>query len=135
MIVFVGGSKTISGLNAEAIAALDLICKTGDKIIIGDCFGADKLVQEYLAERQYANVEVYVSGENTRNNLGCFPEKHIPAEGMSGFQFYRQKDIAMAKDADVGLMLWDGKTRGTFCNREDMRTMGKEVRVIMYLGE
>ncbi len=58
MIVFVGGSKTISGLNAEAIAALDLICKTGDKIIIGDCFGADKLVQEYLAERQYANVEV-----------------------------------------------------------------------------
>jgi len=135
MIVFVGGSKTISVLNAEAIAALDLICKTGDKTIIGDCFGADKLVQEYLAERQYTNVEVYVSGENTRNNLGGFPEKHIPAEGLSGFQFYRQKDIAMAKDADVGLMLWDGKTRGTFCNIEDMRTMGKEVRVIMHLGE
>ena len=135
MIVFVGGSKTISVLNAEAIAALDLICKTGDKIIIGDCFGADKLVQEYLAERQYTNVEVYVSGENTRNNLGGFPEKHIPAEGLSGFQFYRQKDIAMAKDADVGLMLWDGKTRGTLSNIQDMRAMGKEVRVIMYKGE
>ena len=135
MIVFVGGSKTINRLNVETISALDMICKTGDKFIIGDCFGADKLVQEYLVERHYNNVEVYVSEENTRNNLGGFPEKHIPAEGMSGFQFYRQKDIAMAKDADVGLMLWDGKTRGTFCNIEDMRTMGKEVRVIMYLGE
>ncbi|SEL40314.1 adenine-specific DNA-methyltransferase [Ruminococcus sp. YRD2003] len=135
MTVFVGGSKTISGLNAETISALNAICKAEDKIVIGDCFGADKLVQEYLAKRQYANVEIYISGENTRNNLGGFPEKHIPAEGMSGFQFYRRKDIAMAKDADIGLMLWDGKTRGTFCNIEDMRTMGKEVRVIMYKGE
>lgn len=135
MIVFVGGSKTISRLNAETISALDAICKAEDKIVIGDCFGADKLVQEYLVERQYANVEVYVSGENTRNNLGSFPEKHIPAEGMSGFQFYRQKDIAMAKDADKGLMLWDGKTRGTLSNIQDMRAMGKEVRVIMYKGE
>lgn len=135
MTVFVGGSKTINRLNVETISALDMICKTGDKFIIGDCFGADKFVQEYLVERQYSNVEIYVSGENTRNNLGSFPEKHIPAEGMSGFQFYRRKDIAMAKDADKGLMLWDGKTRGTLCNIEDMRTMGKEVRVIMYLGE
>ena len=135
MIVFVGGSKTINRLNVETISALDMICKTGDKFIIGDCFGADKLVQEYLVDRRYSKVVVYVSGENTRNNLGGFPEKHTPAEGLSGFQFYRQKDIAMAKDADVGLMLWDGKTRGTFCNIEDMRTMGKEVRVIMYLGE
>lgn len=132
MIVFVGGSKTISRLNAETISALDMICKTGDKFIIGDCFGADKLVQEYLVERHYSNVEVYVSGENSRNNIGAFTEKHIHAEGLSGFQFYRQKDIAMAKDADMGLMLWDGKTKGTLCNIQDMKAMGKEVRVVIY---
>lgn len=75
---------------------------------------------------------VYVSGDKTRNNIGDFNEKHINADGLKGFEFYRQKDIAMAKDADCGLMLWDGKTKGTACNIRDMREMGKEVIVIRY---
>ena len=135
MNVIVGGSKTITQLTDDAKSAIDKLCSTGVHILIGDCFGADKLVQEYLVNRQYSNVVVYVSGENTRNNLGNFPENHIPANGTSGLQFYRQKDIAMAKDADIGLMLWDGKTRGTLCNIEDISAMGKEVLVIMYKGE
>ena len=132
MIVFVGGSKTITELTGDVKAVIDNFCKSGAEFLIGDCFGADKLVQLYLYNKGYRNVTVYVSGDKTRNNIGDFNEKHINADVLKGFEFYRQKDIAMAKDADCGLMLWDGKTKGTACNIRDMREMGKEVIVIRY---
>ena len=28
--------------------ALDAVCERGHEVLIGDCFGADKLVQKYL---------------------------------------------------------------------------------------
>ena len=132
MKVFVGGSKTITYLKDEVKTSLDTLCDMGAEFLIGDCFGADKLMQQYLYDKGYRKVTVYVSGERTRNNIGGFIEKHINAEGLSGFEFYRQKDIVMAEDADRGLMLWDGKTMGTSANIQDMRRMGKEVTVIKY---
>ena len=132
MKVFIGGSKTISELDTETKSVLDSLCAENADILVGDCFGADKLVQQYLNNKGYKNVTVYVSVDKTRNNIGGFNEKHIKANGLTGFEYYRQKDIAMAKDADCGLMLWDGKTKGTACNIRDMREMGKEVLVIRY---
>lgn len=132
MKVFVGGSKTITYLKDEVKNSLDTLCAMGAEFLIGDCFGADKLLQQYLYDKGYSKVTVYVSGERTRNNIGGFIEKHINAEGLSGFEFYRQKDIVMAEDSDRGLMLWDGKTMGTSANIQDMRRMGKEVTVIRY---
>lgn len=73
-----------------------------------------------------------MSGGKTRHNAGGFPEKHIPAARLTGFEFYRQKDIAMADDADCALMQWDGWTKGTACNIRDLRKIGKKVRIIMY---
>ena len=133
MKAFIGGSKTISELDNETKSVLDRLCTENVDILVGDCFGADKLVQQYLNDKGYRNVTVYVSGDRTRNNIGGFNEKHIKTDGLTGFEFYRrQKDIAMAKDADCGLMLWDGVTKGTACNIRDMREMGKEVLVIRY---
>lgn len=131
MKVFIGGSKTIMELPQKAIATVDAYCMTGAEFLVGDCFGADRLFQEYLNERGYSKVTVYVSGEVTRNNAGDFPEKHISADGLTGFEFYRAKDKAMAEDADCALMLWDGRTKGTACNIRDMKSMGKDVTVIM----
>lgn len=68
-----------------------------------------------------------------RNNYSNFHVKNIAVpDGMTGFEFYRQKDIAMANDVDCALMIWDGKSRGTLCNIRDMERLGKEVRVIRY---
>ena len=132
MKVFVGGSKTIKSLTDETISIMDNLCRLGEEFLVGDCYGADKLVQAYLAKREYRNVTIYVSDDNTRNNVGSFEEKHISAVGLSGFEFYRQKDIAMAMDADCGLMLWNSKTRGTKYNISDLRRMKKAVMVISY---
>lgn len=130
MKVFIGGSKMINSLTDEFTNELDRICSEGHEILIGDCFGVDILVQKYLSERGYTNVTVYVSGDKVRCNYGNFPVKHIPfAEDVSGFEFRRQKDIAMARDADYGLMLWDSRSRGTAANIADLKAMHKEVKV------
>ena len=132
MKVFVGGSKTITELTDEAKLAIDELCAAKTCILIGDCFGADKLIQEYLVHKGYKNAIVYVSGDNVRNNVGGFCEKHIVANGFKGYEFYRQKDIAMVAYADCGLMIWDGLTRGTKQNIEDLNSNGKTVRIIRY---
>ena len=135
MKVFVGGSKTIAGLTDCAKSAIDELCAIGARILIGDCFGADKLIQEYLVLKGYTNVIVYVSGYMVRNNVGGFPMKFIDCGNLKGYEFYQQKDIAMANDADYGLMLWDGKTRGTEQNVIYLKNIGKPVRIISYSQE
>ena len=131
MKIFIGGSKTVKELSPCMIKELDRVCREGYEVLVGDCGGADRLVQEYLHEHGYTKVTVYLSGTRVRNNAGAYPVKHIDAEGLSGFEFYRQKDIAMANDADCALMFWDGKSKGTRCNTEDMEGQGKPVAVIV----
>ncbi len=132
MKAFLGGSKNITKLKDEAIAAIDELCAARVHILIGDCFGADKLIQEYLTDIGYTTVTVYVSGYKIRNNVGVFPVKYIECERLNGYEFYKQKDIAMADDADFGLMLWDGKTRGTEHNIIYLKSIGKPIRIISY---
>ena len=67
MKVFIGGSKTILELNSETKSVLDSLCAENAYILVGDCFGADKLVQQYLNDKGYKNVTVYVSGDKTRH--------------------------------------------------------------------
>lgn len=132
MKIFIGGSKTISELTEQMLSAIDDICRQNVQILIGDCFGADKLVQQYLAEKGYRNVTVYVSGDIVRNNVRDFAVKHIRVnDDVSGFEFYRRKDTAMANDADCGLMLWDEKSKGTKCNIDELRSQQKECAVIL----
>ena len=88
-------------------------------------------MQKYLNEHRYDKVKVYASGTRVRCNEGGYPVVPVPAAGKSGFEFYRQKDIAMSLAADHALMFWDGVSNGTRCNIEDMERQGKFVAVIV----
>lgn len=130
MKVFLFGSKTITSLPESFTRQIDRYCEQGCEFLIGDCFGADRLMQQYLHFRGYSFVTVYVSGENVRHNIGDYPVKYIAVpDSVSGFTFYRQKDIAMIHDCDAALAIWDGKTRGTRCNIEDLEKIGKHTAV------
>lgn len=131
MIVFIGGSKTIKQLNTNVLLKLEEIIEENHHIVVGDCSGVDTLVQQYLFERGYKNVIVYVSGNKVRNNVGEWNVCHVPVEdGVSGFDFYRKKDIVMSDVADYGFMIWDGKSKGTYHNIMDLQERGKFVGVL-----
>ena len=55
--------------------------------------------------------------DHCRNNVGNWPTREVAApRGARGFDYYSLKDRAMAEAAEYGLMLWDGKSKGTVNN-------------------
>lgn len=132
MKVFIGGSKNINKLSDRVIERLDTVIAENEEVLIGDCYGVDALVQEYLSIHNYKNVRIYVSGDKVRNNIGDWPMVNIQvSDGTTGFEFYRQKDMAMAKDADYGIMIWDGDSKGTYSNIKDLQGYKKKIEIIM----
>lgn len=124
--VFVGGSRHISRLPPEVRKRLDNVVASGHRVIVGDANGADKAVQKHFLDRHYDNVTVYCSGAAPRNNLGTWHTRHVDApKTAKGFHFYAAKDREMAREADFGLMIWDGKSPGTVLNVMRLALAGK----------
>lgn len=130
--VFIGGSRKIIKLSPAVTARIDKIIESDFRVLIGDASGVDRCVQQYLAEKQYENVVVFHTADCCRNNVGNWETYSIPAShGQKGFEFYAIKDLAMAKAADYGLMIWDGKSRGTLNNVRNLLNEGKKVVVFL----
>jgi probable addiction module antidote protein len=115
--VFIGGSRHISRLPVSVQERLSAIVEKGHAVFVGDANGADKATQKFLADAGYTLVTVFCSGPAPRNNLAGWPIRSIlPPKGVKGFHFYAAKDREMAREADFGLMIWDGKSPGTLLN-------------------
>jgi len=119
MKVFVSGSRSVSLLPEGARASLARIVELGYTVLVGDCYGVDAAVQRWLAEHGYTNVVVYHVGK-VRNNAG-FETKRV-AGG------YVDKDIAMSKACDYGMVVWDGHSKGTLSNVRRLKHLGKAVK-------
>ncbi|MDL2281493.1 hypothetical protein LJC44_00055 [Parabacteroides sp. OttesenSCG-928-G06] len=131
MKVFISGSISIKNLRENDIPFLEQIIEGNRTILIGDAFGLDKAVQEYLCENEYQDVIVYYSGENIRNNIGEWPTKQIPnPDNLSGRLLYKLKDKAMGDDCDSALMFWDGKSKGTEQNMAYLDELDKYYLVV-----
>lgn len=130
--VFIGGSISIKTLDDNIIARLDGIINQNLIVLIGDAYGVDKEVQQYFASHKYKAVTVYTSSERARNNVGAWNVSSIQAKGLYGRKMHMQKDIAMASDCDMALMIWDGKSIGTFNNIKRLRSLNK--RCIVYIN-
>jgi hypothetical protein len=128
--VFIAGSRQITRLPAEVKSRVETMIDKGFQILVGDANGADKAVQSYLAEKAYPNVLVHCMEGHCRNNVGHWPTHEVPApKGARGFDFYSAKDRVMADAAEYGLMLWDGKSKGTINNVVNLSREGKPVVV------
>lgn len=129
-VVFIGGSRRLSRLNEQVRLKLAEIAERKLHIVIGDANGADRAVQALLAEWQYPDVTIYYVGRSPRNNLGDWHTTRIAApSGTRGFEFYATKDKQMARDAQCGLMIWDGESRGTLTNVKNLVAENKPVAV------
>ena len=129
--VFIGGSRAVSRLNSMIRDKLDDLINRQSMIFVGDANGADKAVQQHLASRGYGYVTVYCM-EQCRNNLGDWPVRHVATPpGRTGFAYYTAKDLAMARDAKCGMMLWDGRSKGTLNNIQQIIGAGKKALVYL----
>ncbi len=128
--VFLGGSRRVSHLNESIRSKLDELIARDLWMFVGDANGADRAIQQHLASRGYEKVVIYAVSGRLRNNIGHWNVQSIhPPRGARGFDLYAAKDIQMAKDACYGLMLWDGKSRGTLENVRNLLAQGKPVAV------
>lgn len=128
--VFIGGSRKITELPSSVAARIDNIIEANFPILVGDASGVDQRVQEYLTERKYGNVLVFHSGRGCRHNVGKWKTRAIPANANEkGYDFYALKDLQMAREADYGFMIWDGKSRGTLNNIRNLLGENKWVLV------
>jgi hypothetical protein len=58
-----------------------------------------------------------------------------PGHSRKDFDYYATKDRAMAAEATVGLMLWDGQSRGTLMNVVRLVGHGKPAVVYVQPGK
>lgn len=124
--IFIGGSRHVSRLPPEVKKRLDNVVTSGHQVLVGDANGADKAVQKHFFDQHYDKVVVFCSGGTPRNNLGTWPTHPVAApKNAKGFQFYAAKDREMAREADFGLMIWDGKSPGTVLNVLRLALAGK----------
>ncbi len=129
--VFIAGSRRLSRLSPDVKRRIDNIIDKGFLVIVGDANGVDKSVQQYLSSRKYTNVIVFCMEGGCRNNIGDWPTRTItPADpSRRDFAYYSTKDRTMVAEADYGLMLWDGQSRGTLTNIVHLVRQGKPVVV------
>jgi hypothetical protein len=133
--VFIGGSRRISRIDAEVKRRIDRMIEKRLQVLVGDANGADKAVQDYLRTKAYDLVEVFCSGDTCRNNLGGWPMRTVPVPKggkRKDFGFYATKDRAMAEEATVGLMLWDGESVGTVMNV--LRLIQRSKKAVVYVA-
>ena len=126
-IVFVGGSRKITTMTSAVAARLQNIIDAGHQVVVGDANGADRLAQVFFFEQRYRDVRVFCSGE-CRNNVGQWPIVTIvPKAKRKDFQYFAAKDRALAVEATIGLMLWDGESAGTLMNATRLVAQAKPV--------
>ncbi len=130
--VFIGGSRAVSRLNDTIREKLDDLIRKGCTILIGDANGADRAVQQHFADHKYQNVIVFCM-DRCRNNVGGWSIQSITSASQKhDFAYYVEKDKAMAHEARCGVMLWDGKSRGTLNNI--LNLLRDRKKVLVYLS-
>jgi hypothetical protein len=105
MKVVISGSRSISVLPKDVIKSLDKIMEQRFEILVGDAPGIDLLVQQYLKSKDYKAVTVFHAYQKPRNNAGFCTVK---VDGS-----YTDRDKFMCSQADFGLAIWDGFSKGT----------------------
>ncbi len=126
--VFIAGPREVKKLDNKVLVKLKAIKDKGYTVYVGDANGVDKLVQEFYKGLSYKNLEVFASNGRARNNLGAWKVNNIKVDkSIKNFNFYAEKDKAMARKAEYGFMIWNGKSRGTLNNMINLRKENKNI--------
>ncbi|AKL94972.1 hypothetical protein CACET_c15230 [Clostridium aceticum] len=130
MKIFIGGPRAISRLNQDIKERLNNIFRDNYTVLVGDANGIDKAIQKHCYESNYYNVNVYATNGKARNNIGNWEVvKVMVSSSTKDFEYYSAKDKEMAKVADYGFMIWNGKSKGTLNNLINLASYNKKALV------
>jgi hypothetical protein len=114
MNVFVSGSRTIGGIGEDITAELSCVLDSAANMLVGDAQGVDTEIQRFCKNQDYHNITVFAMNGKARNNIGDFAvENVVPKDNRN---FFEQKDKVMTDMADYGIVIWNGKSKGSLNN-------------------
>lgn len=108
--------------------------KRGDKIIVGDAPGIDRQTQDYLAKKNYTNVEVFSPGKEGARYLANpgWKQTNVDKKGaeIGSKEWLAAKDLVMSKLADKGIAVTlDQGAKATRKNVDRLIAANKDVMV------
>lgn len=127
--IFLSGSSGVSFLPKQLEMRLASLMKKDFSFIVGDAPGADTAFQNFFASSKYPHVTIYTIESRPRNNIANWPVTvcYSPRQGNKSRQL--AKDLAMSRDADAVIVLWDGKSKGTYNNIQHLTSLKKTVLI------
>lgn len=130
--IFISGSLNIKNLDRLVKERIDKIISKKLEVLVGDAEGADCSVQDYLLSIGATKARVFCSGAQPRNNVGHWPVECVETSYAEGTRaFFTAKDLRMAEQADIGLMIWDAKSTGTLSNVIELLSRRKKSAVFV----
>lgn len=133
--VFISGSISIKHIPEKVKESLGKISQGNLTALIGDADGIDILIQRFFKNIAYYNVKVYSIYTHPRN----LATKNFETESIfvsQGIKSERDrqayKDAEMSKDCDYNLVIWDGKSKGSYNNI--LRAIEQKKPVKVYLS-
>ncbi len=131
--VFISGSIAIKSIPPCVEDSINRIIDQNIQILVGDADGIDTMVQNLCKRKSYSNVTVYSIYPTPRYKVLEFNKKYIVVDSDSKKERERQKekDAAMTIDSIYSLVVWDGKSKGSYQNI--LRAIKNNKKVKVYL--
>ena len=130
--IMIVGSHTITEPDRRVKLMISKLCGEGWHILVGDHSGLDAALQEYLRDMHTDWVRVYTARPRPQHNLDGWPVRRPPREGRwGGAPRHLQNTLAMTAAADCGMVLWDGRSMGTYFVMASLIEQGKSVWVYL----
>lgn len=129
-LVFVFGSRDITRIPDAVRSIIATFIWEEKSFLVGDCKGADEAFIKLLYnDFNYKRVKVFYSGITPRvETYDLETERVIVPENIrpATREFHQVKDQRMLNLADVGLCVWDGKSKGTKANINSLTNTNRE---------
>ena len=132
--VFISGSIALKNIPKDVEESVDKIIQSDMEILVGDADGIDTMVQNYCKRSNYNNVTVYSIYSPPRNKVDGFKSKYIipKSDSKKERELQKEKDSAMTLDSEYSLVIWDGKSKGSYSNI--LRAIEHKKKVKLYLS-
>lgn len=130
--VFISGSISIKTLPDEVVKSFDKIISQDIHVYVGDADGIDTLTQSYFASKNYTNVTVCTIKKHPRSlasNLFNIQQVNYDKNLKSHREQQSSKDSYMTAHADYSLVVWNGKSKGSFTNIKRAFEHGKKLKI------